>query len=133
MSLNYDFSQCVGREGWSERDYNTLDKLIWGTMTVGLHGITEDNLSEWLLRMRMERANFSEAFQMKYQHEKGYYIRLVHLRKFVGLRTNASDLTRSKWLKELMERIVRCEEGSFAYELQKLAKEQTEVSEVSNG
>ena len=113
MSLDYDFSECVGREDWSERDHNVLDKLIWGTMTVGLHRITEDNLSEWLLRMRTERANNLAAFQMKYQNETGYYIQLVHLRKFIGLRTNASELTRSKWLKKLMERIVRSEASSF--------------------
>ncbi len=113
MSLDYDFSECVGREDWSARDQDILDNLIWGTITVGLDRITEDNLSEWLLRMRMARANNLAAFQMKYQNETGYYIQLVHLRKFIGMRTNATELTRSKWLKKLMERIVRSEASSF--------------------
>ena len=122
MSLHFDYSECVGREGWSERDYHMLDKLIWGTMTVCLYRITEDNLFEWLLRMRMEQAHNRRAFQMKYQNEKGYDIELVHLRKFIGLRTNATELTRSKWLKELMERVVRAEESGFEYQKQVLAK-----------
>ena len=130
MSLNYDFSACVGKEDWSERDHDILDKLIWGTMTVCLHRVTEDNLFEWMLRMRMERAHHSDAFQMKYQNEKGYYIRLEHLRKFIGLRTNATELTRSKWLKELMERIVRSEESGFEWQKKELAKAQTQ--EVSD-
>ena len=57
MSLNWNVEDCVGREDWSVRDHDVLDTLIWGTMLVGLHRITEANLPEWLLRMRMERAN----------------------------------------------------------------------------
>jgi len=130
MSLNWNVEDCVGREDWSDRDHEVLDRLIWGTMTVGLHRITEANIPEWLLRMRMERAHHSDAFQMKYQNEEGYYLRLEHLRKFVGMRTNASGLTRSKWLKELMERIVRSEESRFEWQKKELAKALTQ--EVSD-
>ncbi len=129
MSLNWNVEDCVGRGDWSDRDHDVLDKLIWGTMTVGLYRITEDNLSEWLLRMRMERAHHSDAFQMTYQNAE-YYIQLVHLRKFIGMRTNATELTRSKWLKELMERIVRSEESRFEWQKKELAKAQTQ--EVSD-
>ena len=130
MSLNWNVEDCVGREDWSDSDHDVLDALIWGTMLVGLQRITEANLPEWLLRMRMERANYASAFQIKYQNEREYYLRLEHLRKFIGLRTNATELTRSKWLKELMERIVRSEESGFEWQKKELAKAQTQ--EVSD-
>ncbi len=130
MSLNWNVEDCVGREDWSDRDHDVLDKLIWGTMTVGLPTITEANLSEWLLRMRMERANYEYAFQMKYAGKKGYYLRLEHLRKFIGLRTNASHWTRAKWMKAFMERMVRNEAEAFAYEQTKMAEELTKVGEA---
>lgn len=127
MSLDWNIEECVGREDWSDRDHAMLDRLIWGTMTVGLHRITEDNLSEWLLRMRLERANYASAFQIKYEGEEGYYFNLEHLRKFIGLRTNASDLTRAKWLKELMKRVVRSE--AAASRLKAMTKEPTTAGE----
>ena len=130
MSLNWNVEDCVGREDWSDRDHDGLDALIWGTMLVGLHRITEANLPEWLLRMRMERANYASAFQIKYQNEREYYLRLEHLRKFIGLRTNATELTRSKWLKTFMERMVRSESEHFNCEKNAMEKKLTKVGEA---
>ena len=130
MSLNWNVEDCVGREDWSDRDHDGLDALIWGTMLVGLHRITEANLPEWLLRMRVERANYASAFQIKYQNEREYYLRLEHLRKFIGLRTNATELTRSKWLKTFMERMVRSESEHFNCEKKAMEKKLTKVGEA---
>ncbi len=130
MSLNWNVEDCVGREDWSDRDHAVLDRLIWGTMTVGLHRITEANIPEWLLRMRMERAHYGSAFRMQYEGEEGHYLRLEHLRKFVGMRTNASDLTRAKWLKELMERVARSEADAFNRETKAMEKDLTKVGEA---
>lgn len=130
MSLNWNVEDCVGREDWSDRDHDVLDALIWGTMLVGLYRITEANLPEWLLRMRMERANYESAFQIKYQNEREYYLRLEHLRKFIGLRTNATELTRSKWLKTFMERMVRSESEYFNRENNAMKKKLTKAGEA---
>lgn len=130
MSLNWNVEDCVGREDWSGRDHDVLDTLIWGTMLVGLHRITEANLPEWLLRMRMERANYESAFRIKYQNEREYYLRLEHLHKFIGLRTNATELTRSKWLKTFMERMVRSESEYFNCEKKAMEKKLTKVGEA---
>ena len=131
MSLDWSVEKCVGRENWSERDYEVLDKLIWGSCTVGLNEITEDNIPEWRLRMRMERARCPYAFEMKYVQYpvSRYFIGLFHLTMFIGLKTNATALTRSKWLKELMERVVRCEEDTFEWEKREMAKALTKVGE----
>ena len=130
MSLNWNVEDCVGREDWSDRDHDVLDALIWGTMLVGLQRITEANLPEWLLRMRVERANYASAFQIKYQNEREYYLRLEHLRKFIGLRTNATELTRSKWLKTFMERMVRSESEYFNYESKAMRTKLTKAGEA---
>lgn len=141
MSLNWNVEDCVGRKDWSDRDHEVLDTLIGGTLLVGLHRITEANLPEWLLRMRMERANYEHAFAIKYQNDREYYvgsiyycqfrrIRLEHLRKFIGLRTNGSNWTRAKWLKKFMERMVRSESAYFNCENNALKKKLTKVGEA---
>ena len=130
MSLNWNVEDCVGRADWSDRDHDVLDTLIWGSLLVGLHRITEANLPEWLLRMRMERANYEHAFQIRYQNDREYYLRLEHLRKFIGLRTNVSDWTRAKWLKKFMERMVRSESAYFNYESKAMRTKLTKAGEA---
>jgi len=105
MPLNFDYSRCVDRENWTDADRAELEFFIWGTMAVDIGEITDDNLEEWLFRMRL--------FDMVHEHfhiyrvgDDGKTVRtelgIDHLRKFIGLRCNVTTTTRAKWMKRFV-------------------------------
>lgn len=123
MSLNFNFSTCQGRESWTERDMQMLDRLIWGTIVVDIGSITDANIGEWLFRMRLGDLMMGGAgfFTMKYEGEDRFPITAEHLRKFVGLTTNVSNMPRAKWMRKAMRQAADRVESLVSSELQKEA------------
>ena len=79
---------------------NDTNIIIWATITLGLNRITEKNLVEWATRWKMALG----------AGMVGRNITIQNLRDHIGLSTNASPLTMSrfntklyKWVKEDME------------------------------
>jgi hypothetical protein len=109
--------------GWTQRDCDMLDKLIWGTMVVDMGEITDANIGEWLFRMRLgDRMMGGDGyFTMKYERKKRFAITAAHLRKFVGLKTNVSTITRAQWLKKALAQASERVESLVSSELQKEA------------
>ena len=104
MPLNWSVTDCKGWEDWSERENNIKDKLIYGTLYVDLGTIELKNIDEWLFRIRMWRALYDDTFTLHYSDAHIVINREV-LVKFIGLKTNSSNMTRSKWMKQLAERV----------------------------
>lgn len=119
MSLNFDYSRCIDRELWTDRDYDVLDTFIWGTICVDLGTITEENIPEWLFRMKMYDAVLGPFFSKKYQNEDRFPLGVSHLRKFIGLRCNVADMKRKQWLKKFWERAAAQVMERVEYEMQK--------------
>ena len=121
VSLDFDYSACHGRESWLQRDWEILDKLIWGTMIVDIGTITDANISEWLFRMTLGDRILSGRgyFVMRYQFDEDIPLTAAHLRKFVGLKTNVTTTTRAKWMKKVISQATSLIESRVSSELQK--------------
>jgi len=121
VSLDFDYSACHGRESWLQRDWEILDKLIWGTMIVDIGTITDANISEWLFRMTLgDRIHSNRGyFVMRYQFDEEIPLTAAHLRKFVGLKTNVTTTTRAKWMKKVISQATSLIESRVSSELQK--------------
>lgn len=94
MSLNYDIRALPAylKEG---REWQETESLIFLTIAVGLNEITEKNRVEWIVRLRLmagriggkDHATLLEAAASKR----------------IGLRTNATRMTRAQFLKRLAD------------------------------
>lgn len=106
MALHFDYSTCEGRDDWTDADYELLDVFIWGTIGVDLGAIREDNLSEWLYRIYLWDLA-TDCFTLRWVNEDGKresrLVGIDDLRKFVGLKTNASTKKRAEWMKRVMK------------------------------
>lgn len=105
MSLNYDFMKCEGPKDDNERV--ALDCLIWATMTVGLGEITEKNAHEFFSRIALyEKAQGP----FRTSGKGGVYFTPQEIKRWIGLKTNVSPMTKNQFLKR------------FEFELNQLEK-----------
>ena len=71
------------------------DTLIWAAMRIGMNGITEKNWNEFYARMLLDPRS---------RREDGYlFIKPEDVKAHIGLSTNVSPVSRTKWFKALME------------------------------
>lgn len=110
MSLNWNVSEVTDHEtvcfyddeqegagGWQVRV--STDRLIWGTMSIGMNKITKENYREFAARMSLLNAargwppNQSEVLDSVKAH--------------IGLWTNASSISVSEFGELLMEEALR--------------------------
>tara|TARA_Y100001963_G_scaffold20356_2_gene25990 strand:- start:4082 stop:4582 length:501 start_codon:yes stop_codon:yes gene_type:complete len=83
--------------------------LVYETMIVGLSEITESNIDEWLIRMRLVEKLYNTSLMMR--DDKGvvkpYRITIKDLQNHVGLWTNAERLTRKKFVNNCVSGVLR--------------------------
>lgn len=109
MSLNYDLSKVKGTE-WKDDDneWKLTEILIFVTMHVGLGEITEDNIDEWLDRIRLVEAASEFSFVYVRNEETGDVepraVTREDLEKRIGMRTNASEMTEHRFFMNLKHR-----------------------------
>ena len=104
MSLDYNLSNihnsgsiCFYEDGtMSVHTYN----LIWASMAVDLGKITKENISEWMVRLRMLAIVDSECGTWSTITEEDLTIH-------IGLSTNVSTTTRAQFKKKIIERVER--------------------------
>jgi hypothetical protein len=93
-----------GQELWSP----LVEALAHVTMGIGLGELTEKNLPEFLLRVRLWERCFGA---MRKSHTGGklvdVYFTVAELRGMVGFRTNVSPLTRPVFLRNLAAHLER--------------------------
>jgi hypothetical protein len=76
------------------------ETIILSTMIVGMRGITEKNYEKFFNRLRLvESVNGAFFFETKRGKHHPRYIKKEEIKKMIGLKTNASELTRNKFLK----------------------------------
>lgn len=115
MSLNYDYSKIPKdsptiSEHDEDKMHPVLNALIWLTMPIGLYEITEKNLDEWEARLRIYEGTFGawlRKTQGKGKPPVDTPITRAELEQYVGLGTNASSLTRAKFMKQVAQRVDR--------------------------
>lgn len=95
MSLNFDYTQVEGFDQMDDNERVTGDSLVWATMAVGINHITKENAQEFFTRVSAVEL-LTGSFR---QTETGPLpFTPEDVLKFVGLRTNATPLTKAKFL-----------------------------------
>lgn len=104
MSLNWNAEKIEGRENFTDDEFGVMDGLIWLTMAVGIHEITEKNYKEFHARL-----DIIQRLHGPYMNQGGkdYLITEEDVKRCIGLRTNASTLTRNQFNKSQLERFYR--------------------------
>lgn len=96
MPLTYDLSEVKDRD-LSDDGWALTQALIFATMAVGINEITEANADEFYARVTITDLVGGPWLLVD---NKRSSITVEDVQKHVGLRTNASPLTRTKFLKQ---------------------------------
>ena len=110
----------------SKRDGLWRQCLIEASMVVCISRLRKDNLDEWLFRLRFaQRVLDSDLFKLAVPTKrngkttlKEHDISAKILRRWVGLWTNASNLTREEWVNAVIHKVVQRVEGGVKYQLE---------------
>ncbi len=98
MALTYDLTKCEnGMTGLAET-------LIFATMFVGINHITEKSADEFFVRIKLWEAAGGALRVMGRENGGGFEpcpLTLDEVRAYIGLNTNASVLTKAKFLGNL--------------------------------
>ena len=103
MALKWDLKDCDQSACWDAdgKMTQTCQSLIWATMVVGLDSLTEKNVDEWVIRLNVDHrliGTFSAPSEG---------INVEMLKPFYGIKTNATPLTRAKYLMKACDFFVR--------------------------
>lgn len=100
MALNYDYSKVerYKQKLRSARNQLVLNSLIYATMAVGIREITEKNYKIFNSRLTAFEHLFG-AYLLKGKKCKPAYITLEEVKMFIGLKTNANELTAAQFEK----------------------------------
>jgi len=104
---------------WIEN--NVTQAIVWATLTVGLHNISDENIDEWVRRIElMKEAGFGEYIKfhdlqfdeakLKFKKQVRREINEDDLVRRIGLSTNATRLNKSefdKWLEKKKKELVK--------------------------
>ena len=98
------------KKGGKVFDIQPITKhLVYETMIVGLGEITENNIDEWLIRMRLAEKLYGTSLMIR--DDKGvvkpYHITIEDLERHIGLWTNASRLKRKEFVNNCISGILR--------------------------
>jgi hypothetical protein len=104
MAVHWGSETCVPPLPKDDTDRAWRAHLIEWAGVVGLSSIREDNVTEWLWRLRFLSKTLGwEAAALCYSEVKGKHrkewITLEILQRWVGLWTNWSNVTRKEWVK----------------------------------
>lgn len=127
MGLHWDLSKVQDSEEITENEWGITETIIWMTMSVGLQGITEENVDEFCARAAILQALHSPWLS------QGIYVTDEMIRRRVGLFTNVGNEKRAAWLKRqvddrAIQRLIRVQREESAEIIAGLdAKDSAEV------
>lgn len=126
MALHWDLSKVKDSEEITENEWGITDAIIWMTMSVGLQGITDENVDEFCARAAILQALHGPWLS------HGIYITDEMIQRRVGLFTNVSDEKRAAWLKRQVDdratsRLIRNQREESAEIMASLQSEDAEV------
>lgn len=103
-TLEYDCDSM----GHVSRWHPITDALVWSTMYIGINHITEENWEEFYQRLHLWEKTFETRLSYNSQpagHKR--YITRLEVFMHIGLYTNATQLSESKFLKNMFENFKR--------------------------
>ena len=110
MPLNWNIERC---DNWKEliedSEWGVTNALIWTTMVVGLHEISEANANEFFARVdAVQRGTGELCYKDTGTPENTdsskwlpYFITYEDIVRRIGLGTNASRMTKTEFLKHM--------------------------------
>ena len=101
MPLNYDLTK-VAADYKDDAVWPITNALIWGTMSVAMNEITEDNWKEFYTRCYMIETIHGTWLN---QNGKRRPITPEDVKDHIGLHTNASTLTKAKFKADIDRRL----------------------------
>ena len=101
MSLNYDLTN-VAADYKDDAVWPITNALIWGTMSVAMNEITEDNWEEFYTRCYMIETIHGSWLSFK---NKRRPITPEDVKSHIGLQTNANTLTKAKFKVDIDRRL----------------------------
>lgn len=101
MALHYDFTKVEDADALADTEAGINEAIVWLSMGVNLHGISEDNVDEFCVRAAFLQALFGPYLS------HGIYVTDEMIRRRVGLTTNVGHEDRESW----MERQLRNFDG----------------------
>jgi hypothetical protein len=112
MALNWDLRDianhkevCWLGEGEERRLNPITDALIWYTLALDIGDLSDANLDEFVFRMRTYDRLFRPLLIGPDREDRR--LTYAEVKAHVGLRTNVSQVTRSKWMKRMVENFSR--------------------------
>ena len=95
MALCWDTDKVSDLERKLKENPRMPECLMWAGFAIGLGEITEENLKEWVYRLR--RAAFEGHPLIVLQDGTPYEITEETIRPWIGLRTNVSSITNAEF------------------------------------
>jgi hypothetical protein len=106
MSLNYKYAdvaeQFHGNPFAPDEQHPVLNLLIWATMIIGINQITEKTEKEFYSRICAFRG-IDPLFGVLEYNDTDYKITKFDIHNHIGLRTNATPITKAQYAKKIME------------------------------
>ena len=114
MPLNYDLNRIRGyKRLYKKSDTGGVElkpipkTIILSTMSVGMREITEDNYKKFFNRLRVIETIYGSFFVVKTKRGfKQKYITEDDVKAMIGLQTNASEISRSKFLSRIEKELL---------------------------
>jgi len=115
MSLNFDYKQVADWEAASTHplypdDWHPIgNALVWSSMVCGYSTITEKNakrIAQRLMEYQMVSGplvEYTVSDEPGSRSTRSLYIDEPEVRRYIGLRTNASTMTDREWNKKLLD------------------------------
>lgn len=100
MSLDFETSKCNPPLPKDANDNSLREVLIFGSITTGIPDITEKNYKEVFARLHLAEKVYG-AYRVR-SAKKGpqpVYLKLSEVKRWIGLHTNVSTMTRAQFLK----------------------------------
>ena len=110
MALNYDLNEIKGFKRLYEKSIETSGfkikdipkTIILSTMSVGMREITKDNYIKFYNRLSLLENVYGHFF---YERKRGKMIprpiKLEEVERMIGLKTNASEISRTKFMSRI--------------------------------
>ena len=100
MSLNYDATAVTD---WQEikdnqTEFDVFKTVCFLTMNTGINEITLESSAEFWVRVKLIEETRGKMIMDKFGQS---LLTLATIRRFVGLKTNASKITKTAWQKQM--------------------------------
>jgi hypothetical protein len=98
MSLNYDATAVKDWEQIKDNqtDYDIFKTICFLTMNTGINEITLESSAEFWVRVKLIEDTRGKMLMDKFGQS---LLTLYTIRRFIGLKTNASKITKTAWMK----------------------------------